>query len=146
MAAITESIARKDKIETFEKRIRVCKIVFTILWAVFVFLPFTNAILKILNIMNNPWWFTMITYISLAISIPAFIFLLKKEYKWFVIFGFIMLYPATVSSAEMCQALPGLLSLLLTNSTIMISFILYLVFGIVLLVNLSNYKKFKKKG
>lgn len=142
-SATAKSIQEDRKLVKCKKTIRVCKIACIVIWAMFTFLTFLYAVFVLIKFVEPvAWWFFMIACIALAFSVPLPIFLFNRKDNLFTIFGFITLVPSFVSSAQLFMSV-HIIAWTFSAGLLEIAFFAFIVFGIILLVNINKYKKFK---
>ena len=138
--AIINGSARNAEIAKCEKMVRVSKIVCMVIFIAVAFFSFLDIIFYFLGFTHGPAMFVLFAVIAIVLSIPTLIFLIQKKLKLFAIFGFIMIEPAVVASADAISAVLKINAAPLWS----IDLIVFVVFGIILLINVSKLQRMKK--
>lgn len=138
--AIVNGSARNAEIAKCEKMVRVSKIVCMVIFIATAFFSFLDIIFYFLGFTHGPMMFVLFAVIAIVLSIPTLIFLIQKKLRLFAIFGFIMIEPAVVASADAISAVLKINTAPLWS----IDLIVFVVFGIILLVNVSKLQRMKK--
>ena len=138
--AIINGSARNAEIAKCEKMVRVSKIVCMVIFIAVAFFSFLDIIFYFLGFTHGPAMFVLFAAIAILLSIPTLIFLIQKKLKLFAIFGFIMIEPAVVASADAISAVLKINTAPLWS----INLIVFVVFGVILLVNVSKIQRMKK--
>lgn len=138
--AIINGSARNAEIAKCEKMVRVSKIVCMVIFIAVAFFSFLDIIFYFLGFTRGPMMFVLFAVIAIVLSIPTLIFLIQKKLRLFAIFGFIMIEPAVVASADAISAVLKINTAPLWS----IDLIVFVVFGIILLVNVSKLQRMKK--
>ena len=138
--AIINGSARNAEIAKCEKMVRVSKIVCMVIFIAVAFFSFLDIIFYFLGFTHGPAMFVLFAVIAIVLSIPTLIFLIQKKLRLFAIFGFIMIEPAVVASADAISAVLKINAAPLWS----IDLIVFVVFGIILLINVSKLQRMKK--
>lgn len=138
--AIINGSARNEEIAKCERMVRVSKIVCMVIFIAVAFFSFLDIIFYFLGFTHGPMMFVLFAAIAILLSIPTLIFLIQKKLKLFAIFGFIMIEPAVVASADAISAVLKINTAPLWS----IDLIVFVVFGVILLVNVSKLQRMKK--
>ena len=138
--AIINGSARNAEIAKCEKMVRVSKIVCMVIFIAVAFFSFLDIIFYFLGFTHGPAMFVLFAVIATVLSIPTLIFLIQKKLRLFAIFGFIMIEPAVVASADAISAVLKINAAPLWS----IDLIVFVVFGIILLINVSKLQRMKK--
>lgn len=138
--AIINGSARNAEIAKCEKMVRVSKIVCMVIFIAAALFSFLDIIFYFLGFVRGPAMFVLFAVIAIVLSIPTLIFLIQKKLKLFAIFGFIMIEPAAVASAD---AISGITKFNIAPLW-SLNIIVFVVFGIILLVNVSKLQRMKK--
>ena len=138
--AIINGSARNAEIAKCEKMVRVSKIVCMVIFIAVAFFSFLDIIFYFLGFTHGPATFVLFAVIATVLSIPTLIFLIQKKLRLFAIFGFIMIEPAVVASADAISAVLKINAAPLWS----IDLIVFVVFGIILLINVSKLQRMKK--
>ncbi len=138
--AIINGSAKNTEIAKCEKMVRVSKIVCMVIFIAVAFFSFLDIIFYFLGFTHGPAMFVLFAVIAIVLSIPTLIFLIQKKLRLFAIFGFIMIEPAVVASADAISAVLKINAAPLWS----IDLIVFVVFGIILLINVSKLQRMKK--
>lgn len=139
MESVLNGSAKREVIAKCEKMIRVSKIVCMVIFIITAFFSFTDIIFYFLGFTHGPAFLVIVAILAVGLSVPTLIFLIQKKLILFAIFGFIMIEPAIIASADAISAVLKINTAPLWS----LNLIVFIVFGIILLVNVTKLKKIK---